>query len=273
LTWKLQDKVAIVTGASQGIGRATALALAEKGVRIVVNHVSASSDGEHSPAREVAQTVRDRGGEAIVVRADVSQRPQVARMLQETIESFGRVDILVNNAGITLHRWMVETADEEWERVFGVNIFGCFYCSQLAAREMIRQGSGGRIINISSQVASRPIMRRSAYAPSKAALETFTRCCALELGPYGITVNAVAPGATRTTINPDFGDPAFIESLERTIPLGKIAEPEEVASVVLFLASAAASQISGEVIHVDGGHVAGKFGVIDIASMPGRTIA
>jgi NAD(P)-dependent dehydrogenase (short-subunit alcohol dehydrogenase family) len=218
----------------------------------------------------VAQEIHRRGGEAIVVRADVSERPQVARMLKETLESFGRVDILVNNAGVTLHQWMVDTTDEEWERVFGVNIFGCFYCSQLVAREMIQQGSGGRIINISSQVASRPIMRRSAYAPSKAALEAFTRCCALELGSHGITVNAVAPGATRTAINPDFADPAFLESLERTIPLGKIAEPEEVASVVLFLASSAASQITGEVIHVDGGQVAGKFGVIDIASRLAR---
>ena len=174
------------------------------------------------------------------------------------------MDILVNNAGITLHRLMVDITDEEWDRVFDVNLKGCFYCSQIVARQMIRQKNGGRIINISSQVATQPILRRAAYGPSKAAIEAFTRVCALELGLHKITVNAIAPGATRTTINPHFANPDFVETLERSIPLGKMAEPEDIANSVLFLASGTASHITGQIIHVDGGHSIGQFGAEDV---------
>jgi 3-oxoacyl-[acyl-carrier protein] reductase len=261
----LVGKVAIVTGASRGIGRAIALALAREGAKVVVNHIGElPRDDDPGGAEEVVKLIQSRAGEAVAIRADVSRRQEVVRMVERTLELFGRVDILVNNAGITLHQLMVEITDKEWDRVFDVNLRGCFHCSQLVARQMIRQGVGGRIINISSQVATQPILRRSAYGPSKAAIEAFTRCCALELGSHNITVNAVAPGATRTTINPHYANPAFVETLERSIPLGKIAAPEEIAGSVLFLASKAASHITGEIIHVDGGHSIGQFGAVDV---------
>lgn len=260
----LNGKVAIVTGASRGIGRAIALALGQEGVKVVVNYVNGRSGDHQAGAGEVVDLIQARGSEAMAAQADVTRRQDVALMVEQCLERFERVDILVNNAGVVLQRLMIEMTDEEWNHVFDVNLRGCFYCTQLVARQMIRQGAGGRIINISSQVATRPIMRRSAYSPSKAALEAFTRCCALELGPHRITVNAVAPGATRTTLNPLFADPIFVESLEKTIPLGKMAEPEEIAGCVTFLASGAAGHLTGEIIHVDGGHTAGQFDAVDI---------
>lgn len=265
MAFNLKEKAAIVTGSSRGIGRAIALALAQEGVKVVVNYGSGSPDGE-ALAYQVVRLIRTRGGKALAIQADVSRRSEVAHMVKEALARFGRLDILVNNAGTTLHDWLMETTDDDWDRVFAVNVRGCFYCTQVAAQQMIEQGAGGRIINISSKVASRPILRRPAYAPSKAAVEAFTKCCALELAPYGITVNGVAPGATRTGINPAFADPAFLQALESTIPLGKIAESEDIASVVLFLASDGARQITGDIVHVDGGQVAGRFRASEAAA-------
>jgi NAD(P)-dependent dehydrogenase (short-subunit alcohol dehydrogenase family) len=257
----LAGKVAIVTGASRGIGKAVALALSGEGARVIVDFPGAADPDQRPLAREVVDAIRSSGGEAEAISADVSQRHEVAGMMDRTLELYGRVDVLVNNAGIPMHRLMVETTDEEWDRVFDVNLRGCFLCSQLAARQMIEQGHGGRIVNISSQVATQPIPTRSAYSSSKAAIEAFTRCCALELGPYGITVNCVAPGATRTPIGGMFENAEWVAALERSVPLGKIATPAELAAAITFLASGAASHINGTILHVDGGDTAGRLSI------------
>ena len=257
----LDGKAAIVTGASRGIGRATALGLAGEGVRVVVDYPDASDSQESAGAQRVVDEIHELGGDAVAIAADVSRRSDVEQLVGRTVEHYGRLDILVNNAGIPMHRLMVETTDEEWNRVFDVNLRGCFHCSQLVARQMLCQGQGGRIVNISSQVATQPIPTRSAYSASKAAIEAFTRCCALELGPHGITVNCVAPGATRTPIAGLFDDAEFVAALERSIPLGKIAKPEELAACIVFLSSDAASHINGAILHVDGGDTAGRLSI------------
>ena len=211
---------------------------------------------------KIVWTIAERGGQAIAVNADIAEPARVNALFDETLAAYGRVDIVVNNAAVLVAGKMLDLKVQDWEKAFHVNTRGCFLCTQRAAREMMQQGSGGRIINITSQVAGFPIVERSAYSSSKAAIEAFTRCCALELGPSGITVNAVAPGATRTSLNPNLPDPAFERRLTMTIPMGRIAEPPQIAAVIVFLASEAASHITGQVIHVDGGDSMGRLAPI-----------
>ncbi len=257
----LAGKVAIVTGASRGIGRATAELMGAQGAMVVVDYETGQHEGETERAEDVARVIRAGGGQAIAVRADIADPQQVDALVNDTLKAFGRLDILVNNAAVLVAGWMLDLTVEQWEKAFHVNTRGCFICTQRAAREMVKQGSG-RIINITSQVAGFPIVERSAYSSSKAAIEAFTRCCALELGPKGITVNAVAPGATRTNLNPNLPDPAFEKRLASTIPMGRIAEPPQIAAVIAFLASDAASHMTGQVIRVDGGDSMGRLAPI-----------
>lgn len=257
----IKDKVVVITGASRGIGKALALGFAREGAKVVVNYVK-----NQKQAEEVVKLIQNMGSSAISVQADVSERKNVERLIEETVKSFGRIDVIVHNAAVVKGDLMLDITDEEWRQQFSVNIDGCFYCTQIAARKMIEQGQGGRIINISSICGYIALYKRAAYSATKGGIEAFTRCSALELAPYKITVNAVSPGATNTEINIPLYTPEIREALIRRIPLGRIAEPSDMVGAVLFFASDEASYITGQTLLVDGG-----YGISDY--LPNKEIA
>lgn len=242
----LNGRIAIITGASRGIGRAITLALAKRGAAVVVNYASNAGAAE-----ETAQQVRDNGGRALVFKANVAEPAEAATLVKAAVDEFGGVDILVNNAGITRDNFILRMKDEDWDQVLGVNLKGAFNCTKAAARVMIKKHSG-RIINISSVVALTGNTSQANYCAAKAGLIGLTRAMAKELGSRNITVNAVAPGFITTEMT--LGLPEELkEKMLSQIPLKKFGEPEQVADLVAFLASDAARYISGQTIAVDGG--------------------
>ena len=245
----LTDKVALVTGAARGIGRAVAEVYAEHGARVAV------ADLLLDEARAVAEGINAGGGGAIALQLDVSDPGSVQQVVDATVAEFGRLDILVNNAGIHRGHLIVDFPIEDWEAVFAVNMRGTFLCSQAAARQMIKQGGGGCIINMSSASGKKPDPQGAAYCASKSAVIGFTRVLALELGEYGIRANAVLPGATDTTMLRDVTDrvPGLMDELVARTALDKIATPRDQANAFLFLASDLASHITGEQLVVAGG--------------------
>jgi len=243
---ELEGKSALVTGASRGIGRAITLALAQEGADVLINFAA-----QREAAEAVAAEIQDLGRKAIVFQADVSQLDQVKAMIAAAKENFGRIDILVNNAGITQDNYLTFMTEEQWDKVVDTNLKGAFNCTKLVAKEMVRQKSG-RIINISSDAGLMGDMRRANYCASKAGLIGLTKAAARELAGQGITVNAIAPGIIETDLIADTPQPRR-EQLLNSIPLGRFGSPEDVAKVVVFLASDRASYITGQVLPVDGG--------------------
>jgi len=245
----LRGKVSIVTGASSGIGRATALVMARNGAAVTVNYLS-----DESGAAEVVAEIQAMRRNAFSIRADVTRRLEVLWMVDQTIQNFGRVDILVNNAGSIVKLVPIEECGEEvWDAVMAINLKGVFLCSQAVIPHMKQQQSG-RIINVSSIAAD--LGGRSGslpYAASKGAVNTFTKGLANELGEYKITVNAVAPGVILTPFVDKFSQPDRVQEIINSTPLRRAGTPEEVAELIAYLASDEAGFITGEVFSIDGG--------------------
>jgi 3-oxoacyl-[acyl-carrier protein] reductase len=244
---RLEGKVAIVTGGSRGIGRAIAELFGEEGARVVVNY-TASRDA----AQAVVGSIKDGGGEAIEVQSDVSQSSAVKRMVEKTMQTYGRVDILVNNAGVHIDKDFLETSEEEWDRTIDINLKGAYLCSKEVAPIMLKQKSG-RIVNMSSNsgLYHPSSMRIVEYVVSKAGMNGLTKALALRLGPH-ITVNAICPGFIRTEMVQDT-DPAIVQTILDETALKRSGTPREIAESALFLASSAADFITGELLIVAGG--------------------
>ncbi len=254
----LTGKVAIVTGGSRGIGRGIALRLAEAGAKVVVNYHDPGElelgRNNVADATEVLETITAAGGEAIAIEADVSSQPDVERLVAETVRAYGALDILVNNAGICPFHNFLDMPLALWQKVMDVNLTGVFLCSQAAARQMVEQGRGGRIISISSISASVGGARQTHYTPTKAGVHSLMQSLAIALGPHGITCNSVAPGAVATDINKeDFAEPGKLDYLNSRIPLGRPGAPDDIAGPVVFLASEEARYVNGAALLVDGG--------------------
>jgi 3-oxoacyl-[acyl-carrier protein] reductase len=246
MTKQLEGKVAIVTGASRGIGQATALALAAQGASVVVNYASSSG-----AADAVVTKIQALGSQAIAVKADVSQEAEVEAMFAATIAAFGRVDVLVNNAGITRDTLLLRMKLEDWQAVIDLNLTGVFLCTRAASKIMLKQKSG-RIINITSVAGQMGNPGQANYSAAKAGVIGFTRTVARELASRGITVNAVAPGFIATDMTNDLK----AEPILAMIPLSRYGQPEDIAGMIEFLAATpAAGYITGQVFNVDGGMV------------------
>ena len=250
-TQELLNKVAIVTGAASGIGKAIATAIARAGASVVIDYV-----GEPTSANAVVQAIRAAGGEALAISADVSNPDQVKQIFQTTVESFGHLDILVNNAGIEYKYPFAEFPFDHWQKILAVDLTGPFLCAQAAAKAMIRQATGGRIINISSVHEDLPMPTNAPYCAAKGGLRMLMRTIAVELAAHKITVNNIAPGAIYTSIDADVeADPKMEQKLMAEIPLGRWGKPEEVAELAVFLASDAAGYCTGSTVFIDGGMI------------------
>ena len=244
----LTGKVALVTGASRGIGQATAIDLAKAGADIVVNFI-----GNEAVAQETVEAIEALGRKAIKIKADVGNADDVQAMVDEAIAAFGHIDILVNNAGITRDGLLIRMKDSDWDDVLNINLKGVYLVTKAVAKLMVKQRAG-RIINMTSVSGVTGNVGQANYAAAKAGVIGFTKTCAKELAARGITVNAVAPGFIETAMT-DVLPEKIKEGIAATVPLGRMGQPEEIAGVVTFLASDFARYITGQVLNVDGGMV------------------
>ncbi|QFU81145.1 beta-ketoacyl-ACP reductase [Natronorubrum aibiense] len=242
----MEGRTCVITGSARGIGRGIAQHLGEKGANVVINYRSSEGD-----AHEAVEAIESAGGEAITARADVSDRAEVEHMLEVCHEAFGPADVLVNNAGITADEQFTDMSREEWDRVMDVNLGGMFNCTQVFFDD-IWNADEGRLINISSVVGKQGNFGQANYATAKSGMFGFTRTIALELAKGGSTANCVAPGFTATDMLESVPD-AVLERIISGIPLERLAEVEDIAAVVRFLASEESSYVTGEVIDVNGG--------------------
>ena len=245
----LEGKVAVITGAGTGIGQGIALAMAKEGAAIVVDYV-----GKAEIAQETIDQVTKLGGKVIGVDADISNPEDVAMLIQKTVEAFGELNIFVNNAGIEKKFAFIDYPLEEWQKIMAVNLTGPFLCSQAAAKQMIAQGKGGRIINISSIHEDLPLLTNAPYCASKGGLRMLMRTIAVELAPHKITVNNIGPGAVYTPIDADVeADKTMNDAILAEIPLGRWGQPEEIGNLAVYLASDKASYMTGSTHFIDGG--------------------
>lgn len=245
----MQGKTAIVTGAGTGIGQAIAIAFAQEGAAVVVDYV-----GDASIAEKTLSKIGAMGGKSLGVAADISNFDQVNGLIQQTVSTFGKLDIFVNNAGIEKKLAFVDYPLDEWQKIMAVNLTGPFLCSQAAAKQMIAQGGGGRIINISSIHEDLPMPTNAPYCASKGGLRMLMRTIAVELAPHQITVNNIGPGAIYTPIDKDVESDAKLDDrMLAEIPMGRWGRPEEVAHLAVYLASDEAAYVTGSTHFIDGG--------------------
>jgi glucose 1-dehydrogenase len=245
---RLDGKIAVVTGAASGNGRAIALRFAEEGANVVV------ADVAEAGARETATQIEALGRHALTTRTDVSKRSDVENMVRQVVESLGPIDVLVNNAGVETLISFLKLAEDEWDRVLNINLKGPFLCGQAVARHMVERGVRGSIVNIASINSEVAFRGQAHYVASKGGLRMLTRAMALELAPHGIRVNAVGPGVIDTPMTAQsLSTPEVREWMMGNIPLKRVGQPRDVANAALFLASEEASYMTGAIVFVDGG--------------------
>jgi glucose 1-dehydrogenase len=246
---RLQGKTAVVTGAGTGIGQAIAIAFAQQGAAVVVDYV-----GNASVPQDTISRIDAMGGKSLAIDADISIPDEVNTLIHQTVAAFGKLDIFVNNAGVEKKFAFVDYPMEEWQKIMAVNLTGPFLCAQAAAKQMIAQGGGGRIINISSIHEDLPMPTNAPYCASKGGLRMLMRTIAVELAPHQITVNNIGPGAIYTPIDKDVeSDPKLNDQILAEIPLGRWGKPEEVAQLAVYLASDDAAYVTGSTHFIDGG--------------------
>lgn len=246
---RLRNKTVLVTGASKGIGRAIALGVAREGADVIVNY-----NTDYAGAASAAEKIREMGRRATVLRADIGQVSEIAAMFSKIREEFGRLDVLINNAGITGWTSLFEITEEKWDQVIDTNLKGTFFCSLEAARIM-KENTGGSIVNVSTNCAAMAVKHLVAYACSKGGIHAMTRQLAVELAPFHIRVNTFAPGPTNVERNL-LDDPTYRTTWGEMVPLKRTAEPEEMVGPAVFLASDDSSYMTGQVFYVDGGWTA-----------------
>lgn len=245
----LKGKVAIVTGGNSGIGKAVTLALARAGANVVIDYVA-----DEKATEELEQQVTALGDQVLGVDADVSKVVDLEMLIDRTVKEMGRLDVMVNNAGIETRTSVLESNEEHFDKVMAVNLKSAFFGTQLAAKQMIAQGDGGRIINVSSVHEDWPMPNNVPYAVSKGGMRMLTRQAGVELAPYNILVMGLAPGAVMTPINTStMADPEKMKILDAAIPLGRMADPTEIGAVAAFMAGEGASYMTATTVFVDGG--------------------
>jgi len=244
---KLAGKVALVTGASRGIGREIAEELARNGAKVVVNYAS-----NPDKAEEVVDGIKQRGGEAVAIQADISSVAEIEMLFRKTLEAYGQVDILINNAGILITKPIASMTEEDFDKQFSINVKGTYFACQQAVKHM---NDNGRIINFSTSVNGSMFPAYSVYAGTKGAVEQFTRQLSKELGPIGITINAVAPGPVNTELFTVGKTEEQISAIANMNSFGRLGEPEDISKVVLFLSSQESQWITGQTIRVNGGFI------------------
>jgi len=249
---QLLGKVVVVTGAARGIGEAIARAFGFAKCSVLVADRMKRPDGR-SRGEALAKQIEKAGGHAIVMQVDISDPEQVEKMFKAAVEKFGRVDVFVNNAAIMKGGFLISTDDKNLQEHLDINVKGSFHCCQLAANQMIKQGKGGKIIVISSIDGIEGNEGEISYAMSKAALILMTKCMAVELAPHKINVNAIAPGWVATEMSVPYVDAPLMKEIQKRVPLGAMAKPEEIAGGALFLASPLSSYVTGHVLVMDGG--------------------
>lgn len=250
---RVDDKIAFVTGAGSGLGKAMAIGLAHAGADVAVSELP----GKENLAQETAREIAAEGRRAYTVALDVTQVPQIRSAVDDIVTHFGRIDILVNNAGINIPKWAVDVTEQDWDRVLDVNLRGVFFTAQAVANQSMIPTGGGKIVNISSQNGVIGYWYRAAYCSAKAGVVNLTRVLALEWAKHKINVNAVGPTFIYTPLTrPMFENKEFYDDVISHIPLGRIGEPEDVVGAVVYLASPAANLVTGHTLLVDGGWTA-----------------